>query len=66
MEVVKQCANCKHYNPLTGEPLAGWCVFIEQSKVPFWIEKYKTAVEKLGADVMGTDGDECPAFESGF
>lgn len=65
MEVVKQCVNCKHYNPLKGEPQAGWCVFIEQSNVPFWIAKYKTAVEKLGADVSGDEGEECDAFEPG-
>ncbi len=65
MEVVKKCQNCKRYNPVKGEPPAGWCLFIAQEDVPFWMQNYTTAIEKLGADVMGDDGADCPAFQPG-
>lgn len=57
-----QCSECKHYNPIKGDPAAGWCEFIANMPVPFWIEKYRSAVEKNGADVIATDGQECAAF----
>lgn len=59
---MKQCQNCKHYNALTGDPPAGWCEFIANTAVPFWIESHRGAVEKNGADVLATDGADCAAF----
>ena len=59
---MKQCRNCKHYNAVRGDPPAGWCEFILNVPVPFWIENYRHAVEKNGADVLATDGGDCSAF----
>lgn len=56
------CKQCKHYAPLDGEPEAGWCEFVSNSPVPFWMDKYRLAVEKFGSDVVATDGEECGAF----
>lgn len=60
---MKQCKECKYYDPLkSGDPPAGWCTFIADGTAPFWMENYRTAIDKLGADVMATDGEECGAF----
>lgn len=63
---MKRCADCKHYNALkSGEPPAGWCEFIANSPVPYWIEKSRAAVEKNGADVLAVDGANCDAYADG-
>lgn len=61
--VVKKCANCNLYNPITGEPPAGYCEFMERRNIPFWAEKFSVAINRLGHDVLAQDGENCDAFE---
>jgi hypothetical protein len=60
----KRCADCHYYNPVKGEPPAGWCEFTTAHSVPFWMEQHRNAVDRLGADVLANDGVDCFAFES--
>jgi hypothetical protein len=59
---MKQCQTCKHYHALkSGEPPAGWCEFILNSSVPFWMEQNRIPIESKKADVVATDGCDCAA-----
>lgn len=60
----KQCSNCKLYNPIAGEPPAGYCEFTSERKMPYWMDKFRTHIDSLGADVVATDGEDCDTFES--
>ena len=60
---MSQCSNCTYYEPLkSGDPPAGWCEFISRDAVPFWMDKNRAAIDRLGADVLATDGTNCRAF----
>jgi len=61
--MARTCSSCNHYEAISGEPAAGWCKFMDRTNLPFWMEKYKTAIEKMGAAVMATDGEDCPAHD---
>lgn len=59
----QQCSNCRHYNPLkSGEPPAGWCEFTLETDLPFWMAARRLEVDRLGADVVATDGAQCNTF----
>jgi hypothetical protein len=61
------CGECKFYDPLKGEPAAGWCLFVEHRTLPFWmdanLDSMKTLRALKGSDVLPTDGAECDAFQ---
>jgi hypothetical protein len=58
------CQECAHYDPLkSGEPPAGWCEFIYNSEVPFWMKRKRIEIDRLGADVLASDGEDCGAFK---
>lgn len=59
---MKRCADCDYYNPIKGEPPAGWCEFMVEHNIPFWMEKLRTHIDSLGADVEAGDGAECDAY----
>ncbi len=59
-----QCSECRHYHALKGDdPAAGWCEFIVNENVPFWMEARRLEIDRMGADVLATDGAECAAFD---
>jgi hypothetical protein len=61
---MKRCETCDHYNPLkSGEPPAGWCEFTANVPLPMWMEKYRTHIDSLGADIVATDGEDCDAYK---
>ncbi len=61
---MKSCGTCKFYMALKGEPLAGYCEFVEHPVLPFWMDDEISAVRALkGSDVVPTDGAECDAFQ---
>jgi hypothetical protein len=61
---MQQCSSCRHYEALkTGEPPAGWCQFIINADVPFWMARDRLEIDKNRADVLATDGANCDAFE---
>lgn len=62
---MKRCADCYYYNPVAGDPPAGWCEFTTIVKLPFWMEKRRLNVDRLGADVMAEDGADCDTFQTG-
>lgn len=61
------CGECKFYDPLKGEPPAGYCQFVEARTLPFWMDgnvDTLTTLRRLkGSDVVPTDGDLCDAFQ---
>ena len=59
----RNCGNCKHYDPLKGEPPAGYCGFMDTERLPYWIDNYRRHIESLGADVLPSDGAECDAHK---
>lgn len=62
---MSKCADCYHYCPLkSGEPPVGWCEFTSNTSLPFWLDIRRNLVDRLGADVAATDGEECLAFTS--
>lgn len=63
MEIVKNCGNCTLYNPLKGEPPAGYCEFMDRRSIPYWADEFRTHINQLGHDVLASDGEECDAFE---
>lgn len=62
---MKRCADCHYYNPVKGDPPAGWCEFTTAHLIPFWMKKHRLAVDRLGADVMADEGEDCDAFKAG-
>lgn len=61
--MTKSCGTCKFYAPLKGEPPAGYCDFVENPVLPFWMDSEIRAVRAIkGGDVVPTDGAECDAF----
>lgn len=63
--MAKNCGNCQHYEPLKGEPPAGYCEYIEVCDLPFWLadNAYNMAkVRSAKNDVVPTDGAECDTF----
>lgn len=52
------CGECKFYEPLSGDPPAGWCQFVAETNLPFWSGPISTK----GSDVLSSDGAECKAF----
>lgn len=60
----KQCSNCKLYEPIAGDPAAGWCQFTADKPMPYWMDKYRSAIDSMGADVVATDGEDCDTFEA--
>ena len=59
----QQCSECRHYQKVNGDPPAGWCEFITNAMVPFWMERDRLAIDRGRADVVATDGAECAAFD---
>jgi hypothetical protein len=68
-EKKKQCSNCEHYDALKeeeGSPSCGWCEFLDNSRIPFWLDNNRCSVSSHnGADVLATDGECCDAFKDG-
>jgi hypothetical protein len=60
----KSCGTCIFYEPLKGEPPAGYCDFAERPVLPFWMDSEIMAVRAIkGSDVVPADGAECDAFQ---
>lgn len=61
--MTKNCGSCKFYEPLKGEPPAGYCEFVERPTLPFWMEVSMDKVRAIrGNDVTPDQGTECDAF----
>lgn len=60
---MKQCSNCKLYNPISGDPPAGYCEFTSERPMPYWMDNHRSAIDRMGSDVMATDGENCDTFE---
>lgn len=59
----KSCGNCDYYDPLKGEPSAGYCCFADRESLPYWMENYRTHINRLGHDVVASDGEDCAAHK---
>ena len=60
-----QCGTCRFYRPIPGEPLAGYCEFLEFPILPFWMDGHINELRKLrGSDVVPSDGVDCDAWSA--
>lgn len=66
VKMTQRCDTCIHYLAVSGQPPAGWCVFMANTNLPFWLERFlatQQAVRK-GDDVLADDGAECAAWSA--